>query len=75
MPKKKTKWVMVDDWKCAWTWISTNCMLVAAALQGAWVYIPEDLRDNLPTYLVNGLTVALLFMGVAGRLVTKKACK
>lgn len=60
---------LVSDWKQAWKWVSVNCMVVAAALQGAWVYVPEDLRDSVPQDVVSLLTISLLGLGVLGRLV------
>ena len=59
---------LVANWRQAWTWVSVNCMLLAGSIQGAWIYIPEDLRSRLPDDMVSGLTVSLLVMGVAGRL-------
>lgn len=60
---------LVDDWKSAYKWFSVNCMAVAAAIQGAWVYIPEDLRQNVPHGFVTGITIGLLALGIIGRLV------
>jgi len=62
------KFNLVDDWRDAWKWISLNCMVAAGAIQGAWLYIPDDLKQSLPPHLVSGITVALLALGVAGRL-------
>jgi hypothetical protein len=59
---------LVEDWKDAWKWISVNCMVLAGAIQGAWLYIPEDMKQSLPPHLVTGVTIALLFIGVGGRL-------
>lgn len=66
------KWSLVDEWRDFYKWISVNCMVLAAAIQGAWMYVPEDLRAKLPEGLISGLTVALLILGVAGRLVKKQ---
>lgn len=59
---------LVDEWRSAWRWISVNCMVLAGALQGAWLYIPDDMKSSLPPYLVSTVTIALLVLGVAGRL-------
>ena len=48
-------------------------MAIAAALQGAWIYIPSDLRDDMPHFLVKGLTIGLLVLGVIGRLIKQDA--
>lgn len=60
---------LVDDWKNAWRWFSMNCMVIATAIQGAWVYIPEDLKTNIPASLVSTVTILLLILGIAGRLI------
>lgn len=58
----------VDNWKSAHKWMSIHCMSAAAAIQGAWVYIPEDLRQSLNPKIISGATVALLCLGIVGRL-------
>lgn len=60
---------LVDDWRKAWKWFSVNCMVLAASIQGAWIYIPEDLRNSIPKEIVSGITLALLILGVIGRLI------
>jgi len=63
---------LVEGAKNAWRWFSVQAMTLAAAVQGAWVFVPEDMRSSLPPNAVQALTVALLAMGVAGRLVKQK---
>lgn len=67
-----TRIELVDDAKQAWKWISMQAMVLAAAIQGAWLYIPEDLKLSIPPNIVQGLTLVLLFVGVAGRLVKQE---
>ncbi len=64
--KKKVK--LVDDWKNAWKWISVHAMLLAASIQGAWTQLPDDLKASLPNHLVSYSTVALLILGIIGRI-------
>jgi len=59
---------LVDDWKQAWKWISVQSMTVAMAIQGAWMFIPEDMKASIPKEVVHGITMALLFVGIVGRL-------
>lgn len=66
---------LVENAKDAWRWISVQAMTLAGALQGAWLYIPEDLKANIPAHLVNGLTILLLIAGIVGRLVKQDATK
>ena len=62
------KFNLVEDWRSAWKWISVNCMVVPGAIQGAWLYIPDDLKQSLSPHLVSGITIALLALGLAGHL-------
>ena len=59
----------VENAKHAWRWFSVQAMVLAGALQGAWMYVPDELRASIPPGLVQGITIALLAAGVAGRLV------
>ena len=63
---------LVEDAKQAWRWFSVQAMTLAAAVQGAWVFVPDDMRATLPPGAVQWLTIGLLVMGVAGRLVDQK---
>jgi hypothetical protein len=60
---------IVDNWKSCWRWFSTQAMTLAAAIQGAWMFIPEDMKATMPPNLVQAVTVGLLALGIAGRLV------
>jgi hypothetical protein len=60
---------LVDDARRAWRWFSVQAMALAVALQGAWEFVPDDLRAGIPPRLVTGITVCLLVLGIAGRLV------
>jgi hypothetical protein len=62
---------LVDDARRCWRWISVQAMVVAAAIQGAWVFIPDDMRESFPKNWVQGVTAALLLFGIAGRLVVQ----
>lgn len=61
-----------DDWKQAYKWLSVNCMALAAAIQGAWVYIPDDMRQSLPQHTVSIITMVLMGLGIFGRITTKQ---
>lgn len=60
---------LIPEWRRAWRMFSVNAMFVALALQGAWAAMPDDLKGNLPAWLLQGITMALLVLGIAGRLV------
>lgn len=59
---------LVDDVKRCWRWLSVQCMVVAGAIQTAWVFIPEDMKATFPKNWLQVITVALLVIGVVGRL-------
>lgn len=68
MPKFK-KPPVVSDWRRAWRWFSVQAMVLAGAINGTWAVIPDSMKASLPTGLIQWLTIALLFLGVVGRLV------
>lgn len=68
---KKPK--LVEDWKQSWKWFSTQAMALAVAIQGAWMFIPEDMKQSLPKDLIGYATMALLALGVIGRVVKQDA--
>lgn len=64
---------LVEDWKQSWKWFSTQAMTLAVAIQGAWMFIPEDMKETIPKDLVGYATMILLALGVIGRLVKQNA--
>lgn len=61
---------LIENWHRAWKWMSVRCMALAAAIQGAWMFIPDDMRRSIPHHIVEGATVVLLLAGVVGRVTT-----
>lgn len=59
----------VEDWRKSWKWFSVQSMTLAAAIQGAWMTMPEDMKSSVPQSLVSYVTIALMVLGVIGRLV------
>jgi hypothetical protein len=43
-------------------------MGIAAALQGAWLYIPDDLKSRTSDKLASAITIGLLVLGLIGRI-------
>ena len=60
---------LVPNARKAWRWISMQAMGVAVALQGAWVFIPDDLKSRVGDDTAAWVTGALLVLGMIGRLV------
>jgi hypothetical protein len=63
------KFEMVDEARKAWRWFSVQAMVLAGAVQGAWAAFGDDLKQNVPHWLVTTITLGLLAAGVGGRLV------
>lgn len=64
---------LIPEWRQAPRMMSVQAMTLALALQGAWQALPDDLRASLPTELVPWLSMALLALGVIGRLIQQPA--
>jgi hypothetical protein len=52
--------------------LSVQAMTLAGAIQGAWLFVPEDMKASIPPNVVQWLTMALLALGVAGRIVKQE---
>jgi hypothetical protein len=64
--------MLVREWKRAWRWFSVQAMALTLALQGAWMALPEDLKAHVPGWAVTAISLALLALGLFGRLVQQK---
>lgn len=63
---------LVEDARHCWKWLSMWCMTLAGTIQGAWAYIPDDMKTSIPPGIIQGLTVGLLVLGMAGRVIKQK---
>lgn len=63
------KFELVDDARRFWKWASVQAMVLAGAVQGAWAAFGDDLKQNVPHWLVTTITLGLLVAGIGGRLV------
>lgn len=60
---------LVEDAHKAWSWLSMQAMLLAGVLQAAWAAMPADMQAALPRQAVTAVTVAVLVLGMLGRVV------
>ena len=60
---------LINDWKGCWRWFSVQAMVLAGAVQAAWVAIPPEWQASIPQEWIRWGTVVLLALGVIGRLV------
>lgn len=66
---------LIPNWRRAWRMFSVQSMALAAAIQGTWPLLPDDLKATLPTTLVHWVSVGLLLAGIAGRLIDQPKAK
>ena len=66
---------LIPNWRRAWRMFSVQAMTAATAILGAWQAFPPDLRDSLPETWVHGSAMALLVLGIVGRLIAQPATK
>lgn len=59
----------IDEAKHAWRMLSVQAMTAAGAIQGAWMYVPDDMKAVIDHRIVSGATILLLVLGIVGRLV------
>lgn len=60
---------LIEDAKRCWRMLSMQAMAAAVALQGAWAAAPDDMKATIPHQWVSWATMALLALGMLGRLV------
>lgn len=60
---------LIDDARRWWRMLSMQAMGAAVALQGAWQAAPDDMKASVPHSWVSWATMALLVLGMVGRLV------
>lgn len=52
-----------------------QAMTGAMAIQGAWLACPDDLRSQMPRDVIHHATIALLVLGILGRLIKQGDAK
>lgn len=60
---------LIEEAKHAWKLFSMQAMGLGLALQGAWQAAPDDMKGTIPHAWVSYATMALLVLGMVGRLV------
>jgi len=63
---------LVEEWRSAWRWFSLQAMALTAAIQAAWSALPDDLKQHVPAGIVTAVSIALLLLGIGGRLVKQR---
>lgn len=60
---------LIPEWKRALRMFSVQAMILAGAIQGAWVALPAEMQETIPDGWVRIGTIVLMALGVVGRLV------
>lgn len=63
---------LVSNWKNSWRWFSVQFPIINTAFLGTWSVLPAKFQDALPMPWVIGIAVALIVVGVAGRLINQE---
>jgi len=66
---------LIANWRKAYKMLSIQAMALATAMQGAWMFIPEDMKASIPPTVVQWVTMGLLAFGIVGRLVDQPKVK
>lgn len=64
---------LIENWRRAHRMLSVQAMALAAAVQGAWPTLPEEMKSSISPTLVNWISLALLVAGIVGRLVQQNS--
>lgn len=62
---------LIPQWRRCLRMFSVQAMVLAGAIQGAWVAIPGDLKASISDDWMRYITIALMVAGVIGRLVVQ----
>lgn len=60
---------LVPDWKRSLRWFSVQVPAVNTAFLSTWALLPVKFQDAVPVPWVIGIAVALIVIGVVGRLI------
>lgn len=60
---------LISNWRRCWRMFSVQAMVLAGAIQAAWVALPPEMMASIPDPWMRGITISLLVLGIVGRLV------
>ena len=63
---------LIDNARAAWKHYSTIALTAASGLQGAWLGIPDAIKENLPATVgqaVAWVTLAVAVLGLGGKFI------
>lgn len=63
---------LVPNWRKARKWLSIQIPAVNVAFLATWSLLPEKFQEAIPVWAVVGIAVALLVLGMVGRLIQQE---
>lgn len=60
---------LIPNWRRAWRMFSVQAQAAAIAAIAGWQALPDDLRAMVPQSVAVGMAIALLVLGIVGRLI------
>lgn len=69
---------LIDDYKAVFHHYSTIALTAASGLQGAWISVPESIKENLPPLVgqtVSWVSLAIVVLGLFGKFVKQPEVK
>lgn len=60
---------LIPEWRRCLRMFSVQAMLVAGAIQGAYIALPADMQETIPDNWMRALTFVVLGLGAVGRLI------
>lgn len=66
---------LVPEWRNALRMFSVQAMVLAGAVQAAWVSVPPEWQAQVPSDWLRWGTMVLMVLGVAGRLIDQPSVK
>lgn len=62
---------LVHNWRRGWTWLSVHLMALGAAIQGAWLAVPDTMRAFLPDKWAHAAALATFIAGLGARFIAQ----
>lgn len=66
---------LVPQWRRCLRMFSIQAMVLAGAIQGAWVALPAEMKAAVSDDWLRYITIALMVAGVVGRLVVQEGVR
>lgn len=60
---------LIDNYRQCWRMWSIQAMVIAGAIQGAYIALPADMQEMVPDNWMRILTFVVLGLGAVGRLI------